>query len=77
MSSEIANFGIAVVGVVVAIITFAFAKGVNKTFFSYDCSERIHVHVVRDRKEAKLWLDPVEVAFNKGYSAQRQGDEKS
>jgi hypothetical protein len=31
MSSEIANFGIALVGVLVAIVTFAFANGVNKT----------------------------------------------
>jgi hypothetical protein len=49
--------------------TIAFIGPYRLFFFSYDCRERIHVHVARDRNEAKLWLDPVEVAFNKGYSA--------
>jgi hypothetical protein len=29
----------------------------------------MHVHVRRDRKEAKFWLAPVSMAWNSGFSA--------
>jgi Domain of unknown function (DUF4160) len=38
-------------------------------FYSYDCQERRHMHVDRERLSAKLWLDPdVTVADNHGFS---------
>lgn len=37
-------------------------------FVSFDCNEPMHVHVRRDRQEAKFWLEPVEVAFNHGFA---------
>ena len=37
-------------------------------FFSSDRGEPVHVHVARDRKAAKLWLGPVRVEFNHGFS---------
>jgi len=40
-------------------------KGWKFLFFSLDRSEPPHVHVRKDRKELKLWLDPVHVAYNR------------
>jgi hypothetical protein len=38
-------------------------------FFSYDCGEPRHIHVDRENKSAKFWLDPdVSLAANHGYS---------
>jgi len=38
-------------------------------FYSYDCSEPRHIHVDRENKSAKFWLDPVvALADNHGYS---------
>jgi hypothetical protein len=37
-------------------------------FYSFDCNEPIHVHIRRDRKHAKFWLAPVELAWNHGFS---------
>ena len=37
-------------------------------FFSSDRNEPIHVHVKRDHKLAKVWLAPVRVAYNFGFS---------
>jgi hypothetical protein len=28
-------------------------------FYSFDCNEPMHVHVRRDRQQAKFWLAPV------------------
>ena len=37
--------------------------------YSYDCQEPRHVHVDREDKSAKFWLDPaVVLAVNYGYS---------
>lgn len=36
-------------------------------FFSSDLGEPPHIHVKRDRRIAKFWLDPVSVANNKGF----------
>jgi len=36
--------------------------------YSYDCQEPRHVHVDRENKSAKFWLDPVvTLAENYGY----------
>ncbi len=39
-------------------------------FFCYagDRDEPAHVHVERDREEAKFWLSPVRLQNNKGFS---------
>lgn len=37
-------------------------------FFSSDRNEPIHVHVSRERKTAKFWLEPVSVAYNYGFA---------
>jgi hypothetical protein len=38
-------------------------------FYSFDCNEARHVHVRRERKTCKFWLDPVSLATNNGFAA--------
>jgi hypothetical protein len=38
-------------------------------FYSFDCNERPHVHVQRDRATCKFWLDSLTLASNSGFSA--------
>ncbi len=38
-------------------------------FFSHEANEPPHVHVDRDQLSAKLWLQPVALARNIGFSA--------
>lgn len=38
-------------------------------FYSYDLGERVHIHVIRERNEAKFWLDPISLADNQGLAA--------
>ena len=43
-------------------------------FYQYDLREPIHVHIRRERKQAKFWLDPVSLARSSGFSAQELRD---
>ena len=36
-------------------------------FYSHDLNEPAHVHVDRDDRSAKFWLDPVSLASNLGF----------
>ncbi|MEO5814117.1 MAG: DUF4160 domain-containing protein [Gemmatimonadaceae bacterium] len=38
-------------------------------FYSLDCAEPAHVHVARERRTCKIWLERVTVARNRGFSA--------
>ena len=38
-------------------------------FYSSDRAEPPHVHVARDASVAKFWLDPVRLAWSRGFSA--------
>lgn len=38
-------------------------------FVSFDCHEPQHVHVQRERKVCKYWLEPIALAGNHGFSA--------
>jgi Domain of unknown function (DUF4160) len=38
-------------------------------FYSFDCHEPMHVHVRRDRQQAKFWLAPVQLAWNHGFTS--------
>jgi hypothetical protein len=44
-------------------------EGYKFRFYSSDGSEPPHVHVLRDDNEAKVWLVPVALQHNHGYSA--------
>ncbi len=37
-------------------------------FFSSDRGEPAHVHVSRERKAAKVWLEPVTLDSNRGFT---------
>lgn len=37
-------------------------------FFSSDRNEPRHVHVTRERKRAKFWLEPVQIENSGGFS---------
>lgn len=36
-------------------------------FYSSDCDEPAHVHIEREDKVAKFWLEPVRLAHSGGY----------
>jgi hypothetical protein len=38
-------------------------------FFSSDRGEPLHVHVKRDQRIAKYWLQPISLAINRGFAA--------
>ena len=38
-------------------------------FYSFDCNEPMHVHVLRERMICKFWIQPVALARNQGFSA--------
>jgi hypothetical protein len=37
-------------------------------FVSFDCHEPKHIHVQRERKTCKYWVEPVVLASNHGFS---------
>ena len=44
-------------------------EGPHEVFFtSHDRGEPPHVHVSRENMSAKVWLSPVRVAYNLGFS---------
>jgi hypothetical protein len=42
-------------------------------FYSFDCNEPRHVHVQRERRVCKFWLDPVSLCRNDGFSPKELG----
>ncbi len=49
-------------------------KGYRFFFYSADGREPPHIHVLKDDKEAKLWLHDLGVAGNIGYTARELGE---
>ncbi len=45
-------------------------RGYRFFFYSADGWEPAHIHVTKDHKEAKIWLENVGVAVNIGFTAQ-------
>jgi len=45
-------------------------KGWKFLFYSLDAVEPPHIHVRKDRKETKIWLNSLEIARNKRCTAQ-------
>ena len=37
-------------------------------FYSFDCNEPRHVHVQREEKVCKFWLEPIILCTNHGFS---------
>ncbi len=42
-------------------------NGYRVSFYSYDLTERMHVHVFKAGHECKVWLDDLSLAFNRGF----------
>jgi len=43
-------------------------------FVMFDLNEPVHVHVRHGRKEAKYWLQPLALAWNRGYRSHELND---
>ena len=43
-------------------------EGYRFRFYSSDINEPPHMHVLSGDKEAKIWLLPIEVQYNRGYN---------
>lgn len=37
-------------------------------FYSFDCNEPTHIHVQREKKVCKFWLEPIILCKNNGFS---------
>lgn len=44
-------------------------KGFAFFFVMFDLNEPVHVHVRHGRQEAKYWVQPLALAWNRGYRA--------
>ena len=42
-------------------------------FYSADRAEPVHIHVERESKVAKFWVDPVRLARSGGFSRKEMG----
>jgi hypothetical protein len=42
-------------------------KGYRIGFYSSEPDEPVHVHVIKSGCEAKFWLSPVQLSWNKGF----------
>lgn len=49
-------------------------KGFAFFFVMFDLNEPVHVHVRYGRREAKYWLQPLELAWNRGYRSHELND---
>ena len=45
-----------------------FIAGYKFRFYSSDVNEPPHVHVIHDQNVAKVWLEPIELEYNRGYN---------
>jgi uncharacterized protein DUF4160 len=43
-------------------------------FYSGDHNELSHMHIERDDKTAKFWLEPIRLERNRGFPAQSSGE---
>lgn len=48
--------------------TLLILHGHKYRFYSADGGEPPHIHIVKAAKHAKIWLSPVVIARNNGYS---------
>ena len=41
-------------------------------FTSLDCTEPPHIHVERDRMRCKFWIEPLALAYNRGFATRER-----
>ena len=49
-------------------------KGFSFYYVMFDLDEPVHVHVRKGRNEAKFWVDPLRLAWNRGYRSHELND---
>ena len=45
-----------------------FIEGYRFRFYSSDLNEPPHMHVIREQNVTKIWLNTLEVEYNRGYN---------
>ncbi|MCX6048714.1 MAG: DUF4160 domain-containing protein [Chloroflexi bacterium] len=45
-------------------------KGYEFSFVMFDLNEPMHIHVRSGSKQAKYWVDPLSIAWKRGYRPQ-------
>jgi hypothetical protein len=45
-----------------------FISGYKFRFYSSDVNEPPHVHIINAERVAKIWLETLELAYNRGYN---------
>ena len=45
-----------------------FIEGYKFRFYSSDVNEPPHIHVIQAERVAKIWLNSLEVEYNRGYN---------
>lgn len=45
-----------------------FIAGYKFRFYSSDVNEPPHVHAIHGENVAKIWLNPIEMEYNRGYN---------
>jgi hypothetical protein len=48
-----------------------FIEGYKFRFYSSDVNEPPHVHVINAERVAKIWLESLEIEYNRGYNPER------
>lgn len=46
-----------------------YIDGYKFRFYSSDLNEPPHIHVIKDSNVAKIWLEPIQVEYNRGYNS--------
>lgn len=49
-------------------------KGYEFFFVMFDLGEPVHVHVRHEREHAKYWVNPISLAWTRGYRAHELGE---
>jgi hypothetical protein len=54
--------------------TLLIVLGYRFFFYSNENNEPVHVHVVKAEHSAKVWLDPIEIAYMNGFSSKEENE---
>jgi hypothetical protein len=52
-------------------------KGMSFRFYSSDKGEPPHIHAIQGRKKAKIWLQDMTLAYNRGFNRSELADIKN
>jgi len=49
-------------------------KGISFRFYASDMGEPAHIHAVKGKKKAKIWLHDMSLAYNRGFNRNEIGN---